>query len=72
MHSDDQRKAVKALLAKAQDQYSRPIVTAVSPLEKFYEAEDYHQQYFEKNPEAGYCRMVISPKLKKVDRILKK
>ena len=72
VHSDDQRKAVKALLAKAQEHYTRPIVTAVSALEKFHEAEDYHQQYFEKNPEAGYCRMVISPKLKKVERILEK
>jgi peptide-methionine (S)-S-oxide reductase len=35
------------------------------PLEKFYEAEDYHQEYFRKNPYQGYCRMVVAPKVAK-------
>ena len=44
----------------------KPIVTEVSPLEKFYEAEDYHKDYFAKNPGNPYCEVVINPKLQKV------
>ncbi len=42
-----------------------PIVTEVAPLEKFYPAEDYHQDYFARNPYQGYCRMVVAPKVAK-------
>lgn len=42
-----------------------PIVTEVSPLPVFYPAEAYHQNYYNLNPEKGYCRIVISPKLEK-------
>src|SRR3989338_6846984 len=45
--------------------YSDPIVSQVVPLKKFYEAEDYHHDYFAKNPEKTYCQLVINPKLKK-------
>lgn len=45
--------------------WGAPIVTEVKPFRKFYPAEDYHQEYFERNPEQGYCRMVIAPKLAK-------
>jgi peptide-methionine (S)-S-oxide reductase len=41
-------------------------VTEIRELDTFYPAEDYHQDYFEKNPNAGYCRVVITPKLKKL------
>jgi peptide-methionine (S)-S-oxide reductase len=44
----------------------KPIVTQVEHLTHFFEAEDYHQHYFEKNPTAGYCQIVINPKLAKV------
>lgn len=43
-----------------------PVVTAVEPLTTFYEAEDYHKDYYTKNPNQGYCQVVINPKLKKV------
>lgn len=43
-----------------------PIVTEVVPLLKFYEAENYHKEYFAKNPEKPYCEIVINPKLEKV------
>lgn len=43
----------------------RPIVTEVKPLEKFFEAEDYHRDYYEKNKDKPYCQVVINPKLKK-------
>ncbi len=72
VHSDQQRDAMKALLGKAQSNFSKPIVTEVTALGDFYEAEDYHQRYFENNPEAGYCRSVIEPKIEKVRKLLKK
>ena len=42
-----------------------PVVTEVVPFEKFFKAEDYHQEYYNNNPDAMYCRAVISPKVKK-------
>jgi peptide-methionine (S)-S-oxide reductase len=45
---------------------SAPVVTEIEPLETFYPAEDYHQDYYDKNPGAGYCRVVIAPKLRKL------
>ena len=44
--------------------HSKPIVTEVKPLEKFYEAEDYHKNYYEKHGDQPYCQLIISPKLK--------
>ncbi|GBQ26725.1 peptide-methionine (S)-S-oxide reductase MsrA [Gluconacetobacter azotocaptans] len=46
-----------------------PIVTEIRPLERFYEAEPYHHDYFAKHPERGYCVAVISPKVAKVRRL---
>jgi peptide-methionine (S)-S-oxide reductase len=45
--------------------WGRPIVTEVAPLRKFYPAEAYHHRYYEQNPEQGYCRVVIAPKVAK-------
>ncbi len=45
--------------------YKNPLVTEVVPYETFYRAEDYHQNYFQRNPDAAYCRLVINPKLEK-------
>jgi peptide-methionine (S)-S-oxide reductase len=42
-----------------------PIVTEVTPAEPFYAAEDYHQEYFAKNPNQGYCLVVVAPKVAK-------
>ena len=52
--------------------YNAPIVTQLVPLHKFYVAEKYHQDYYRKNPAAGYCQMVISPKLRDVQAKLAK
>src|SRR3989344_4048313 len=46
----------------------KPIVTEVKPLEKFYEAEDYHREYYRKNPAQPYCQIVINPKLGKLQK----
>jgi methionine-S-sulfoxide reductase len=49
--------------------YPNPIVTEVAPLEAFYSAEEYHQNYFNKNPEQGYCQIVIAPKIEKLNEL---
>jgi peptide-methionine (S)-S-oxide reductase len=46
----------------------KPIVTEVTPLDQFYEAEDYHKDYFARNQDAAYCQLVINPKLDKVQQ----
>ena len=51
--------------------YDSPIVTTLEPFTKFYEAEKYHQNYFEKNKDQPYCQMVIQPKLDKFEKIFK-
>ncbi|MGE9294370.1 MAG: peptide-methionine (S)-S-oxide reductase MsrA [Puniceicoccales bacterium] len=50
----------------ASGEFSRPIVTEITPATTFYPAEDYHQDYFERNSSAPYCQVVITPKLKKL------
>jgi peptide-methionine (S)-S-oxide reductase len=66
-HNEDQ-KTVAAELTGELDKahlWKKPIVTQIVPLEKFYPAEDYHQEYFSRRPEQAYCQMVISPKVNK-------
>jgi peptide-methionine (S)-S-oxide reductase len=53
---------------EAQKDFSNPIVTEIVPLKKFYKAEDYHQQYYDNNSDQGYCRVVIAPKLEKLEQ----
>ena len=66
-HTPEQKEAAERTIAEldAAKIWDAPIVTQVVPLEKFYEAEDYHQEYFRKNPNQGYCRMVVAPKVAK-------
>ena len=51
--------------------YSKPMVTTVLPLNTFYEAEDYHKNYFERNKSAGYCQLVVAPKIEKIEEKFK-
>lgn len=69
-HASPEEKAViDASLAKANaESWAGKIVTEVSPLPPFYPAEDYHQDYYRKNPSAGYCRAVIKPKIDKLKK----
>ncbi len=53
---------------EAQKDFHHPIVTEIVPLKKFYKAEDYHQEYYDKNPNQGYCQVVIAPKLEKLEK----
>jgi len=67
LYRDEQQKATAERIVKELgDSYENPIVTEVVPLSRFYPAEEYHQDYFDKNPTAGYCRVVIAPKLSKL------
>jgi peptide-methionine (S)-S-oxide reductase len=67
--------AQKAAAEKSRDEaaksFSKPITTEIVPLTKFWPAEDYHQDFFAKNPTHGYCRAVIKPKIDKLQKDLK-
>lgn len=66
-HDEQQKQVAEEVKASlnASGAYNDPIVTEISPLLAFYEAEPYHQDYFAKNPYQGYCRAVIAPKMDK-------
>jgi peptide-methionine (S)-S-oxide reductase len=51
--------------------WNDPIVTTLEPFTDFYSAEQYHQEYFENNPNQGYCRLVIQPKVEKFEKLFK-
>lgn len=66
-HSPEQEKAARQVIAEVNEAeiWRHPIVTEVKPAGPFYRAEEYHQDYFRKNPTAGYCRVVVAPKVAK-------
>jgi len=66
--TEEQKAAVEAFIREAADRYPRPIVTEVRELEAFWPAEDYHFNYYARNPGRPYCRVVIAPKLEKLQR----
>jgi peptide-methionine (S)-S-oxide reductase len=63
--NDEQKQAFEAAIARAQEDWEDPIVTEVVPLPEFHPAEEYHQDYYGKHPFAGYCQVIINPKLAK-------
>ncbi|WP_345970416.1 MULTISPECIES: peptide-methionine (S)-S-oxide reductase MsrA [Sulfurimonas] len=63
--NDVQKAEAEAAIAEAQAGFSDPIVTELSPAPTFYPAEAYHQNYFDLNPQQGYCQVVIAPKVQK-------
>jgi len=74
--SPEQKAAAEEVIAEftREGLWPRPIVTEVTPFEAFYTAEDYHQEYFARNPYQGYCQAIIAPKVAKfrkafVDRL---
>jgi peptide-methionine (S)-S-oxide reductase len=70
-HSAEQKTTAEAVIAEmtAAHVWDDPIVTEVTPFEVFYPAEDYHQGYFVHNPNQGYCRVVIAPKVAKFRKL---
>jgi len=72
-HNDSQKEKAEYYINKLTQQliYQQPIVTQVNPFTKFYIAEDYHQEYYENNPNQSYCRYVIQPELERFKEIFK-
>ncbi|MCH7753146.1 MAG: peptide-methionine (S)-S-oxide reductase MsrA [Planctomycetes bacterium] len=70
-HNDQQKRQAEEYQAKLDQSgaFAAPIVTEISPFTKFYAAEKYHQDYYERYPEQGYCRAVIGPKLEKLRKV---
>jgi peptide-methionine (S)-S-oxide reductase len=66
--SEEQKREASQFIKDLEDSDpgGRPVVTEVVPLKEFYEAEDYHRDYFKKNPGAPYCQLIIEPKVRKL------
>ena len=70
-YTDNEQKEKSSSLIEQLNQmeaYDKPVVTDVQPLEKFYEAEDYHHDYYKNNPSQPYCELVIAPKIEKLQK----
>jgi len=73
-YHDERQKELAQEYKEALDEsgaFERPIVTEIVPFERFYPAEDYHQEYFALNPQQGYCRAVIAPKVEKFEKVFR-
>jgi len=66
-HSPEQKQIAEQVIKELGEAnlWSKPIVTEVKPLDKYYPAESYHQEYFANHPNEGYCRAVVAPKVAK-------
>lgn len=66
-HDESQKETAERVIAEltAEKIWVDPIVTRVEPLQEFFVAEEYHQEYFKRNPYQGYCQVVIAPKVTK-------
>src|SRR4030095_9083215 len=66
-HSDEQRRVAEEVIKEITDAgiYDKPIVTEVTKFDKFWPAENYHQEYFANNPNQPYCQAVVAPKVAK-------
>ena len=66
-HDQAQKEVAEQVIKETNEtkMWGKPIVTEVSPFTAFYKAEDYHQEYYKKNPWQGYCAVVIAPKVTK-------
>ena len=66
-HDEKQKLAAEKSKLEAQKEFIRPMVTEIVPFKKFYQAEKYHQGYYDANSKESYCRVVIAPKLEKLE-----
>lgn len=68
--TDEQKQAAEAFVKKlsSSDPSGKPVVTEIKPLDKFYEAEDYHRNYFKNNSSQPYCQLIIEPKVLKLQK----
>ena len=66
-HNEQQKSSAEVTVTKLNENtYSGKIVTEIVPFKSFYEAEDYHKEYYEKNKNAPYCKVIIDPKVQKL------
>jgi peptide-methionine (S)-S-oxide reductase len=72
-HNEAQHKLAEEIIQELDSEgiWNNPLVTAVEPFDQFYSAEAYHQEYYENNPNQGYCRLVINPKVEKFEKVFK-
>lgn len=68
-HDEVQKTIAEQVFQEIKPVFSDPIVTQLKPFQVFYEAEEVHQNYYNDNQEAGYCRMVIDPKVQKLKKM---
>ncbi|CAZ95236.1 peptide-methionine (S)-S-oxide reductase MsrA [Zobellia galactanivorans] len=68
-HNDTQKTVTESVIQELSSYFEDPIVTELSPLPTFYDAEDYHQDYYRNNTSQGYCSAVITPKLAKLRKM---
>jgi peptide-methionine (S)-S-oxide reductase len=68
-HDDEQKTIAEKVRDETQLSVSSKIVTEISPASTFYVAENYHQDYFNLNPNQGYCQAVVKPKVEKFKKI---
>jgi len=68
-HNEAQKEISEIIVKEMSLYYTNPIVTEISPLQTFYEAEEDHQDYYANNQTAGYCTAVISPKLARLRKM---
>jgi peptide-methionine (S)-S-oxide reductase len=67
-HNEPQKLAAESAVKNAASLFKDPLTTEVAPLNTFYKAEVYHQDYFANNPNAPYCTFIIDPKIKKLQK----
>ena len=63
--NDKQKAAAESAITSVQAHLSKPVVTEVEPIIRFWPAEEYHQDFFRKNPDYGYCQVVVQPRVDK-------
>lgn len=70
-HNEEQKQKAEEYKKKLNDEkaFGNPVVTEISPYSKFYKAEDYHQDYYNQNPNQGYCQFVVKPKMDKFKKV---
>jgi peptide-methionine (S)-S-oxide reductase len=64
--NETEKSYIEAALERAKDLWEGELVTKITPAETFWEAEEYHQDFYAKNPNQGYCNAVVAPKMAKV------
>ncbi len=69
--NDNQKEVAEEALSEVQKELSSPVVTELKKLEKFFDAEDYHQDYYKNNSDKLYCKLVIDPKIEKLKKDFK-